>query len=232
MAADGGSHGGERSLGILGGTFNPPHLGHLAAARHARRELGLERVLLVPTHTTPYKANAENAEDRRDPGPEHRLRMCRLAVEGVDGVSVCAVEIERGGLSYTVDTLRSLHASHPHAELTFIVGADTASTLGSWREPERLLELAQLAVATRAGAARRRVLEALGAIELADGAGGEARTGADRVRFLDMPPIDVSSSLVRRRVAGAEAVDDLVGPAVAGYIAEHGLYRAPAEALR
>jgi nicotinate-nucleotide adenylyltransferase len=185
----------------------------------------------VPTHTTPYKASAEDLEDRRDPGPAHRLRMCRLAVDGVDGVSVCAIEIERGGLSYTVDTLSSLHASHPHAELTFIVGADTASTLGSWREPERLLELAQLAVATRAGSARRRVLEALGAIELADDAAGEARTGADRVRFLEMPPIDVSSSLVRRRVADGDAVDDLVGPAVADYIAEHGLYRAPAEVL-
>jgi nicotinate-nucleotide adenylyltransferase len=249
MAADGGSLAGERSLGVLGGTFNPPHLGHLALARHARKELGLERVMLVPTHTTPYKANAEDVEERRDPGPEHRLRMCRLAVQGVDGVTACAVEIERGGLSYTVDTLRSLHASHPHAELTFIVGADTASTLGSWREPEQLLELAQLAVATRvasdahpggrtqtgaagqAGAARRRVLEALGAIELSDGAAGEARTGADRVRFLQMPPIEVSSSLVRRRVAGGEAVDDLVGPAVAGYIAEHGLYRAPAQVL-
>jgi nicotinate-nucleotide adenylyltransferase len=199
---------------VLGGTFNPPHLGHLALARHARQQLGLEHVLLVPTHTTPHKVNGEDIEDRRDPGPAHRLRMCRLAVHGVDGVTVCAVEIERGGLSYTVDTLRSLHASHPHAELTFIVGADTASTLGSWREPEQLLELAQLAVATRTGA------------------GGEARTGADRVRFLDMPPIDVSSSLVRRRVADGDAVDDLVGPAVAGYIAEHGLYRTPAEVLR
>jgi nicotinate-nucleotide adenylyltransferase len=191
----------------------------------------------VPTHTTPYKASAADLEDRRDPGPEHRLRMCRLAVEGVDGVTVCAVEIERGGLSYTVDTLRSLHASHPHAELTFIVGADTASTLGSWREPQQLLELAQLAVATRvpsdaqAGAARRGVLDALGAIRLSDGAGGEARTGADRVRFLEMPPIDVSSSLVRRRVASAQPIDDLVGPADAAYIAERRLYRAPAEVL-
>jgi nicotinate-nucleotide adenylyltransferase len=195
-------------------------------------------VLLMPTHTTPYKAGAEGGEDRRDPGPEQRLRMCRLAVQGVDAVTVCAEEIERGGLSYTVDTLRSLHASHPHAELTFIVGADTASTLGSWREPERLLELAQLAVATRVpsgahpGTARRRVLAALSAVDLADGPGGVPRTGADRVRFLRMPAIDISSSLVRRRVAGGEAVEDLVGPSVAGYIAEHGLYRAPAEVPR
>jgi nicotinate-nucleotide adenylyltransferase len=228
-ASAGGSQAGERSLGILGGTFNPPHLGHLAVARHARSELGLERVLLVPTHTTPHKADVEDA---RDPGPAHRLRMCRLAVEGIEGVSACAVEIDRGGLSYTVDTLTSLHASHPHAQLTFIVGADTASTLGSWREPQQLLELARLAIAARAGAARERVLHALAGLHLADGAGGERRTAADGVRFLQMPAIEVSSSLVRHRVADGDAVEELVGPAVARYIAEHGLYRARAEALR
>jgi nicotinate-nucleotide adenylyltransferase len=185
----------------------------------------------VPTHTTPHKADVEDAWD---PGPEHRLRMCQLAVEGVAGVSVSAVEIERGGLSYTVDTLRSLHASHPQAQLTFIVGADTASTLGSWREPQQLLELAHLAVAARAGAgaARERVLDALAALRLADGSRGERRTAADGVRFLEMPAIEVSSSMVRQRVADGEAVEQLVGPAVAGYIAEHGLYRARAGALR
>jgi nicotinate-nucleotide adenylyltransferase len=165
-------------------------------------------VLLVPTHTTPHKADFDDGRGGRDPGPQHRLRMCRLAVDGVDGVSACAIEIERGGLSYTVDTLRSLHASHPDAQLTFIVGADTASTLGSWHEPQQLLELASLAVAARAGAPQQPLpFDA-------------------RVRFLEMPAIDVSSSMVRSRVAGGEAVDDLVGPAVAGYIAEHGLYRA------
>jgi nicotinate-nucleotide adenylyltransferase len=206
-----GASTGPRSLGILGGTFNPPHLGHLAVARHAREELGLERVLLVPTHTTPYKPDADAAAD---PGPEQRLRMCRLAVAGVAGVSVCAIEVERGGLSYTVDTLRSLHESHPDAELTFIVGADTAATLGSWREPRKLLELARLAVATRAGADRRLVLDAVRAL-VPEG---------DSVRFLEMPAIEASSSMARARAARGEPIDDLVGPAVADYIAEHGLY--------
>jgi nicotinate-nucleotide adenylyltransferase len=224
-----------RSLGILGGTFNPPHLGHLAVARHARDELALERVLLVPTHTTPHKAGGRGgsgAQGGRDPGPEHRLRMCELAVRDEDGLSACAIEIERGGLSYTVDTLTALHESHPQAQLTFIVGADTASTLASWREPERLLELADLAVAARAGAERERVLDALAALQMPAGAGGERRNAADGVRFLEMPTIDVSSSMVRDRVAAGEAVEGLVGPAVARYIAEHGLYRAHAEALR
>jgi len=165
----------------------------------------------------------------------HRLRMCRLAVDGEAGLSVCALEIERGGLSYTVDTLEAIHASHPDAALTLIVGADTAGTLSSWREPEKLLELAHLAVAARAphvgaqaGAARRRVLDALAGLAV-DDAGG--RGLAERVRFLEMPEVEVSSSMVRRRVANREPIDELVGPAVAGYIDEHGLYRAGTEGV-
>jgi nicotinate-nucleotide adenylyltransferase len=194
-----------RSIGILGGTFNPPHLGHLAVARHARAELGLELVLIVPTHTPPHKPHAE------DPGPQHRLRMCQLAFDDEPGLSVCAVEIERGGPSYSVDTLQQIHASHPHAELTFIVGADTARTLPSWREPAKLLELAHLAVATRAGSPRTQVLDVL---------------AADSVSFLEMAPIEVSSSMARARAGHGQPISELVGPAVAAYIAKHQLYGA------
>jgi nicotinate-nucleotide adenylyltransferase len=221
----------DESLGVLGGTFNPPHLGHLAVARHARAELALDRVLLVPAHTAPYKSDgaagpgAPGGRGGRDPGPEHRLRMCELAVAGEDGLSVCALEVERGGLSYTVDTLRAIHASHPKSQLTFVVGADTASTLGSWREPAQLLELARLAVAARAGAARERVLDALAEIGAASRhAGADGGPVAGAVSFLEMPVIAASSSMARERVAAGEPIDDLVGPAVAGYIAEHGLY--------
>jgi nicotinate-nucleotide adenylyltransferase len=182
-------------------------------------------VLLIPAHTAPYKANGAGSQGLRggaggwDPGPEHRLRMCELAVAGEDGLAVSAVEIERGGLSYTVDTLTSLHASQ-NARLTLIVGADTACTLASWREPQRLLELAGLAVAARAGAARQRVLDTLAGIGV-----------AARVSFLEMPTVAVSSSLVRERVAAGEDVEELVGPAVAGYIAEHRLYEGAAASV-
>jgi nicotinate-nucleotide adenylyltransferase len=219
-----------RALGILGGTFNPPHLGHVAVASHAREELALERVLLVPADTAPHKSNAEGGAD---PGPEHRLRMCQLAIEGVEGLAVCAIELERGGLSYTVDTLRSIHAEHPDAELTLIVGADIATTLSSWREPGQLLELAQLAVAARAGAARQRVLDTLVAVkghaDVAKAPQGMRSVAESQVRFLDMPTISVSSSLVRERVGRKEPVEKLVGPAVARYIDAHGLYRAGSE---
>ncbi len=209
-----------RSLGILGGTFNPPHLGHLAIARHALEELGLERVVMMPAHIPPHKSTEE------DPGPEHRLRMCRLCVAGVEGLSVCALEIERGGPSFTVDTLQAIHASHPDAQLTFIVGADTAGTLPGWREPARVLQLADLAVAARTGSDRARVLDTVAPL-LGRGTPGARPT--DRVRFLDMPVIEVSSSMARERAARGAPIEDLVGSAVASYIREHGLYaeRAP-----
>jgi nicotinate-nucleotide adenylyltransferase len=218
------------SVGILGGTFNPPHLGHLALARRALEQLGLQRVVLMPAHTSPHKVAAP------DPGPEHRLRMCRLLVGGVAGVSACALEIERGGASFTVDTLTAIHASHPDAELTFIVGADTASTLPAWREPARLLELAGLAVAAREGTTRAGVLQSLRSIgaastgaaveaQPASESGADGRGGPQSIRFLDLPVIDVSSSAARQRVANGEPIEDLVGAEVAAYIAEQGLYR-------
>jgi nicotinate-nucleotide adenylyltransferase len=197
------------SLGILGGTFNPPHLGHVAIARHALGELGLARVVLMPAGTPPHKAVAH------DPGPQQRLEMCRLLLEGVAGVSVCALELERDGPSYTVDTLRAIQTSHPEAELTFIVGADIASTLPAWREPVQLLELSQLAVAARPGSDRDGVLDALSPL-------GEHA----RVRFLNAPLLDVSSSSVRERVGRGEPIERFVGAGVADYIAEHGLYGA------
>jgi nicotinate-nucleotide adenylyltransferase len=215
------------SIGILGGTFNPPHLGHLALARYALGELDLQRVVLMPAHASPHKVAA------LDPGPEHRLRMCSLIVREEPGVAACALEINRGGLSYTVDTLTAIHASNPDAELTFIVGADTASTLPAWREPARLLALANLAVAARETTSRTDVLHSLesiasgarGAAAPVGDAGAGAGGGSRPIRFLDLPPIDVSSSAARRRVAEGRPVEGLVGRDVAGYIAEHGLYR-------
>jgi len=197
------------SIGILGGTFNPPHLGHLAVAVHAREELALGSVLLMPARIPPHKPTGA------DPGAEHRVAMCRALVQGETGIGVSEEEIGREGASYTVDTLRSMHASHPGAELTFVVGADTASTLPSWREPQEIVRLARLAVASRDGSERGRVLETVASV------GGEDSS----VTFLEMGEVAVSSSLVRELVARSEPVQELTGPAVADYIARHGLYR-------
>jgi nicotinate-nucleotide adenylyltransferase len=202
-------------LGILGGTFNPPHLGHLALARHALGELGLDRVLLVPAFRSPFKQPEE------DPRPEHRLAMCRLAVADAAALSVSALEIERGGPSYTADTLRALDAADPDTHVTLIVGSDVACTLPTWREPRELLALAEPAVALRAEAElqEREKIRAVLAPLLSRG-----RAPHDGLRFLTMPAIDISSSRVRERVRAGLAVEDLVGPAVGGYIAAHGLY--------
>ena len=211
-------------IGILGGTFNPPHVGHVALARHARSELGLERVLLMPAYRAPNKPSAGD-----DPGPEHRLQMCRLAVAQEPGVEASALEIERGGTSYTVDTVQVIHDTHPDAELTLIVGADTARTLPSWREPARLLGMVtRLAVAERDEPDSGDVREAL-AWALAMGA--PAGFGSPpRITLLRMARVAASSSMVRGLIAVGAPVSELVGEAVAGYIAEHGLYRTGASA--
>lgn len=196
------------SVGILGGTFNPPHIGHLVMAQEAREQLGLDRVVLMPVAVPPHK------EADGDPGAGVRLALARLAAEGEDGLEVSTVEIDRGGASFTVDTLRELHERYPEQELTFIVGADMAHSLPAWREPERILELARLAVAEREGIARDDIAERLAPLH--DGS---------RVTFFDMPRIDVSSSDIRRRVAEGRSVRHLVPDAVALAIADRDLYR-------
>jgi nicotinate-nucleotide adenylyltransferase len=199
--------------GILGGTFNPPHLGHLALARRAADELGLGMVHLIPAHTPPHKV------DEPDPGVGHRLQMCRLLVEDDPALAVCTLEIERGGASYTVDTLRVIDAAHPDTEMTLIVGADSARSMSAWREPTALFELADVAVAARPGTDREAVTQALAPL-----------LGGARLEFLRAPMLDISSSQARDRAARGENVEELVGPRVARYIAEHGLYSAPGPA--
>jgi nicotinate-nucleotide adenylyltransferase len=198
-------------VGLLGGTFNPPHLGHLVCAQEAHCALGLDRVLLVPAREPPHKAV------EHDPGVEHRIAMCEAAVAGDPRLAVSLVDARRDGPAYTVDTLRELHAHAPGDELTFIVGGDMAHSLPTWREPEALLELAMLAVAERAGASRAGILERVSRL----------RGAADRLHFFDMPRIDVSSSLIRARLAADRPVRYLVPDAVAAYIEREGLY-APA----
>jgi nicotinate-nucleotide adenylyltransferase len=152
--------------------------------------------------------------------------MCELLLTGAPALAVCALEIERGGPSYTVDTLTAIHARHPDAHLTLIVGADIASTLPSWREPAKLLELADLAIASRPGSAREQVLDALARVP--PGA-PEAASPGSRVAFLEMPEIAISSSEARRRAGAGEPLVDLLGEAVARYVGEHRLYRHEAE---
>jgi nicotinate-nucleotide adenylyltransferase len=210
-AADRAAPDGSRRIGILGGTFNPPHLAHLLCAQEAYDQLDLDRVLIVPVAQPPHKEAVD------DPGPEVRLELCRLAVGDDERFDVSDLEVRRGGASYTVDTLRALHATFPGDELSFIVGGDIAFSLPTWRAPAEVVGLARLAVAEREGARQADILERLATIPRA----------AERVDFFDLPRMDVSSSLVRRRVAAGHPIRYLVTDPVAAYIAQHGLYRSP-----
>jgi nicotinate-nucleotide adenylyltransferase len=194
-------------IGILGGTFNPPHLAHLVCAQEACAQLELDRVLLVPVFEPPHK------EVEADPGVDHRVELCRRAVAGDARFEVSRIEADVPGRSYTVDTLRRLHESSPEDELTFIVGGDMAHALPTWHEPEAVLSLATLGVAEREGVRRADITERLAGL-----------AGADRIRFFDMPRLDISSSMIRRRVALGRPIRYLVPDAVAGYIAGERLY--------
>ena len=196
-------------VGLLGGTFNPPHVAHLVCAQEALLQLGLERVLLVPVAVPPHKA----ADD--DPGAEHRVAMCEAAVAGDDRLGVSRVDVDRPGPSYTVDSLRALRAAAPDDELVFVVGGDMAHSLPSWRDPEAILALAELGVAEREEVRRADIAERLAPLAGA----------AERVRFFAMPRLDVSSSLLRRRAAAGLPLRYLVPEAVAAYVEREGLYR-------
>jgi nicotinate-nucleotide adenylyltransferase len=201
--------GGHRRTAVMGGTFNPPHLGHLVCAQEALTALELDSVVWIPVNTPPHKELPD------DIGVHRRLELCRLAVAGEPRFSVSALEAARPGPSYTVDTLEALHAQSPGDELTFIVGGDMAHSLPAWRDPERVVRLAGLAVAERAGIGRREILERLSSIQGA----------VEAVRFFDMPRMDISSSLVRRRVAAGRPIRYLVPESVAQYIEQESLYR-------
>jgi nicotinate-nucleotide adenylyltransferase len=194
-------------VGLLGGTFNPPHIGHLVCAHQALAQLELDRVLLVPVREPPHKAS------EADPGVEHRVELCRRAVAREERLGVSLVEAEVPGPSYTVDTLRSLHERSPGDDLTFLVGGDMALSLPTWREPKAILELAELGVAEREGVRRADIAERLSGL------------GADRVRFFNMPRLDISSSLIRRLVAAGRPIRHLVPKGVEAYIEQAGLYR-------
>jgi nicotinate-nucleotide adenylyltransferase len=196
------------SVGILGGTFNPPHIGHLVCAQEARAQLALERVILMPVHTPPHKEAID------DPGADARLALCQAAIASDEELEVSTLEIERGGPSFTVDTLRALHGSREGDDLTFIVGGDMASSLPSWQEPEAVLELARIAVAEREEHRRHEIAERVASL----------RGAAEHVVFFSMPRLDISSSDIRRRIAEGRPVRWLMPGEVCDEIERRGLY--------
>ena len=194
-------------VGILGGAFNPPHLGHLVCAQEALVQLELDRVVFVPVGEAPHRTLDD------DPGPEARLEMVELAMADDERFVASRIEMDREGPSYTADTLEQLRAEAPDDELFLILGGDQAAALASWHEPEKVLERATLAVFERLSWGRNAIIIKIGRMP-----------GAERVRYLDMPLIQVSSSSIRRRVREGVPIRFLVPDKVVEYIATNELY--------
>jgi len=191
-------------LGLFGGTFDPPHVGHLALAEWARERLRLDRVLFIPAGQPPHK------RARPISSAAARLAMIRLATRGHPSFEVSTLELEAEGPSFTVDTLRRIGARHPRARLFLVVGADSLDEFRTWRSPAEILACATLAVGARPGAGRP-----------------ATRAWATRhgVVWLGNPALEVSSSLVRERARAGRSLRYLVPDAVARYIVRHRLYR-------
>lgn len=185
------------NLGVLGGSFDPVHHGHLIAARTLREQLALDRVVLVPAGLQPFKRDGHGA-DAAD-----RATMVELAIHGEAGLAMDRMEIDRAGPSYTVDTLAGLQATCPGVDLTLLIGADAAVDFPAWRSADRVRELARVVVFSRAGAA----------------------PPAAGLPLVVIPAVEISSTDVRARVRAGKSIRYLVPDAVADYIESKRLYR-------
>jgi nicotinate-nucleotide adenylyltransferase len=200
----------ESRIGILGGTFDPPHIGHLWLASLAAEELELERVVFMPAARPPHKRS------QRVSAATDRLLMTRLAISGDDRFELSALEMERTGPSFTVDSIDELRRVHgPQARLFLVMAADSLAQIDTWREPDRLLSLVEWAVGPRPGSAVNRASVAQRF--------GDAAT---RIHLLEGPALDVSSTDLRRRVAMGRTIRYLVPRSVEQHIHDRELYRA------
>jgi nicotinate-nucleotide adenylyltransferase len=196
------------SLGILGGTFDPIHYGHLIAAEYARDEFNLERIYIVPAAAPPHKDLAVITDEK------HRVAMVSLAIADNPDLELSTLELDRGGISYTVDTVSCFKERYRDSEINLIIGADCLSTLNTWKDINRLVYLVdRFIVVTRPGYEKSQpVMELL------------PENIWDRMEFIQIPGFDLSSSEIRERVARGRAIRYLVPEPVADYIYDHGLY--------
>ncbi len=190
-------------IGVLGGSFNPPHIGHLIVASDAFEALGLDVLMIVPAAANPLKGVQAAGST-----PEQRLEMVRLTFGGDQRFEVSSMELERGGLSYTVDTLQALKAQYPDAELTLLMGMDSYRMLDRWRQPDRIRELAMVAVLARAG--------------------NDDQVAPPGVTVVTTRRVDVSASEIRARVTAGKSIRGFVVESVERYISAAELYRAAA----
>jgi nicotinate-nucleotide adenylyltransferase len=214
----------KRRLGVLGGTFDPVHYGHLDAAAAARSALGLSDILFMPSHDPPHRPSDPHAT------AFHRFALVSLAIDGLPGYRASDEELRRQGSSYTADTLRALHgAGWSPSQIFFILGADAFAEIATWREFPAVLDAAHFAVIARPGttieAALGRTPELRSRVRRAapDAAAADEGTG---VFLVEAATRDVSSTMIRARLAARESIDDLVPSAVARHVTAHYLYGA------
>jgi nicotinate-nucleotide adenylyltransferase len=204
-------------LGVFGGSFDPVHLGHLLLAEACREGAGLDRVVFVPAALAPHKTAGTRAS------AQHRLAMLALAVAGNDRFAVSTLEIDRGGVSYTVDTLAAVHREHPSATLHLILGPDSLEQFPTWRDPAGILSLARLVAVEREGLDDVAAICASAGIETLLGAAGVRAVIDGRV---SLPAIGLRSTEIRARRAAGLGIRYRVPAAVERYIVTHELYRA------
>lgn len=192
--------------GLYGGSFDPPHNGHVALARAALEHFSLVRLVIAPGGQPPLKDEPPSAD------AETRLRLAELAFGGLPRTEVSRMDVDRPQPAYSIDTV--LTASERWGELVLLIGADRLVDFLSWKEPDEILRYARLGVATRPGVAREDIDRVLSRLER-----------PDRVEVFPMPEVDVASRDIRSRVAAGRPIDELVPPPVARLIAELGLYR-------
>lgn len=199
--------GNPEQLGVFGSSFNPPHLAHLVFIGEAMWQLGLSRVIVVPT------GDAYHKESETDPGPEARLRMTEFAFSNVEGIEVDRTEVRREGPSYTCDTLEEIAGRNETSEIHLLMGADAALGFNGWHRPERILELARIGIAPRPGIGQEEVETVFAGMD-----------ATDRVDFIEMPEVDISSTMIRRRLDAGEPYRHLVPAAVAQMIENEDTY--------
>lgn len=199
----------ENKIGIMGGTFDPPHLGHLLSAEYTAAELELERVIFIPTGLKAYKS-ADNAASAAD-----RYAMTAAATAANEKFDISDIEIKNTNINYTGDTLEKLHGIYPGTHFYFIVGADSLDYMDEWHEPEKLFRLCTVAAVGRPGFDKTRIFDKAESLK--------RRFNAD-IRYIDMPQIDISSSEIKNRIKAGKSVRYMVPGCVEEYIKREQLY--------
>ncbi|OPY57789.1 MAG: putative nicotinate-nucleotide adenylyltransferase [Pelotomaculum sp. PtaU1.Bin035] len=197
-------------LGIMGGTFDPVHFGHLVAAEGARDVLGLEQVIFIPAGRPPHKPDCEITD------PWDRYMMTSLAVASNEFFQVSSLEIDRSGPSYTIDTVQAIKGLYPGAQIYFITGADAVLEILTWKNVERLLSLCCFVAATRPGYQLDELWEKLGVL---------IQFPKQDILSMEVPALQISSTDIRRRVREGRTIKYLLPEPVEEYIVKHKLYR-------